>query len=174
MNKFLTIGILLLMSIWGTTQAQNTKGIRLGHPAPEIAFPSPQGDTIRLSNLKGNYVLLDFWAAWCGPCRRKNPYIVSMYQNYKDKKFDDGKVGFEIFSYSLDKNKSSWVNAIATDQLTWPNHAANLNADKRAADYAYGVQFIPTLFLIDPEGNIIMMNPGLDVIQQYLNERMSN
>lgn len=174
MNKFWTIGILLLVSFLETTQAQQVKGIRLGHLAPEIAFPSPQGDTLRLSSLRGNYVLLEFWASWCGPCRRKNPYIVGLYQKYHDKKYDEGKSGFEIYSYSLDKTKSAWMNAIASDQLTWPYHTINLSGDKNAADRLYGVQFIHTTFLIDPEGNIIMMNPSMENIQFLLDERMSN
>jgi thiol-disulfide isomerase/thioredoxin len=173
MNKFCTIGILLLFSFLGTTQAQEVKGIRLGHPAPEIAFPSPQGDTLRLSSLKGNYVLLEFWASWCGPCRRKNPSIVGLYDKYHGQKYDEGKYGFDIYSYSLDRTKDAWVNGIYTDQLSWPNHTINLSGDKNGADRAYGVQFIPTTFLIDPEGNIVMMNPSIENIQFLLDERMS-
>ena len=173
MKKYWIIGILLTFGFFETIQAQTSKGISLGHPAPEIAFPSPNGDTLRLSDLKGNYVLLDFWAAWCRPCRMKNPSLVKLYQNYHSQKFDEGKNGFEIYSYSLDRNKAAWVNAIGTDQLTWPYHTINLNGDKKAADRAYGVQFIPTVFLIDPEGNIIMMNPSIETVQIFLEEKMS-
>lgn len=173
MNKFWIIGLLLSFNFLNTTQAQSANGVKLGHPAPEIAFPSPNGDTLKLSSLKGNYVLLDFWAAWCGPCRRKNPYIVALYNNFHGKQFDKGKAGFEVYSYSLDRNKSSWVNAIATDKLDWPYHSINLSGDKNAADKLYGIQFIPTTFLIDPQGNIIMINPNLEDVQLVLEERMS-
>lgn len=173
MNKFWIIGLLLTFSLLEATQAQSVIGIRLGHPAPEIAFPSPKGDTLKLSSLRGNYVLLDFWAAWCGPCRRKNPYIVALYNDFHGKTFDKGKAGFEIYSYSLDRNKSSWVDAIATDKLAWPYHTINLSGDKNAADRLYGVQFIPTTFLIDPEGNIIMMNPEIEEVQYLLESRMA-
>lgn len=165
----LLAGVLFLVN----TKAQAVHGIRLGYPAPELAFPTPSGDTIKLSDLRGNYVVLDFWASWCGPCRRKNPEFVTLYQQFKNSKFDNGKVGFTFYSYSLDKSKEAWVVAIANDGLTWPNHTSDLKGWSAQGAAVYGVNSIPRTFLIDPQGNIVMMNPSIDAINYYLQERLS-
>lgn len=165
----LLAGVLFLVN----TKAQAVHGIRLGYPAPELAFPTPSGDTIKLSDLRGNYVVLDFWASWCGPCRRKNPEFVTLYQQFKNSKFDNGKVGFTFYSYSLDKSKEAWVAAIANDGLTWPNHTSDLKGWSAQGAAVYGVNSIPRTFLIDPQGNIVMMNPSIDAINYYLQERLS-
>lgn len=162
-------GVISLVNV----NAQAPNGIRLGHPAPEIAFPSPVGDTIKLSSLKGNYVLLDFWAAWCGPCRKKNPQFVELYKQFKNEKFDKGQHGFTFYSYSLDKSKEAWMTAIQTDGLIWPNHTSDLQGWNAAAARKYGVNSIPRTFLLDPQGNIIMMNPPTDVVITFLQERLS-
>ena len=89
--------------------------IAVGQMAPEIAFPNPNGEIIKLSSLRGKLVLLDFWASWCRPCRMENPNVVRMYNKYKDK-------GFDIYSFSLDQDPARWKNAIQQDGLVWPNH----------------------------------------------------
>src|SRR5690606_30528212 len=86
-----------------------------GNMAPDIAYPDTSGNVRKLSDLKGKVVLLDFWASWCGPCRKENPSIVRLYNKYKEQ-------GFEIFSVSLDKDESRWEAAIIADGLIWPNH----------------------------------------------------
>ncbi len=123
----------------------------VGQQAPEIALPGPDGKVIKLSSLKGKVVLIDFWASWCGPCRKQNPYVVEMYQAYKDK-------GFTIYSVSLDQNKNSWTKAIQKDGLEWENHVSDLKFwnNKAAADY--GVDAIPATFLIDRNGMVIAKN----------------
>jgi thiol-disulfide isomerase/thioredoxin len=119
--------------------------------APEIAFPNPDGETIKLSSLKGKLVLLDFWASWCKPCRMENPNVVRMYNKYKDK-------GFEVFSFSLDKDLSRWKNAIKQDGLIWPNHASDLKGWNTATIPMYGFNGIPFTVLIDKDGKIIETN----------------
>ncbi|MEE4197853.1 MAG: TlpA disulfide reductase family protein [Bacteroidales bacterium] len=132
--------------------AQKRSGNRvgIGAPAPEIGLPNPQGDTIYLSSLQGKYVLLDFWASWCRPCRVENPHLVKVYEKYHSR-------GFEIFQVSLDKKKQAWIEAIDKDQLNWI-HVSDLKYWDSAPAKLYQVQSIPANFLIDPQGKIIAKN----------------
>ncbi|WP_207430306.1 TlpA disulfide reductase family protein [Sabulibacter ruber] len=122
----------------------------LGSAAPNITLPSPQGPEISLASLRGKYVLIDFWASWCGPCRQENPNVVRMYNKYKDK-------GFEIFGVSLDQDRTKWLNAIEKDKLTWP-HVSDLKGWESSAASLYGVTAIPQTVLLDKEGKIIAKN----------------
>ena len=129
-------------------QAQKqTKG-GVGTLAPELNMVSPEGKLITLESLRGKYVLIDFWASWCGPCRKENPNVVKLYNQYKDK-------GFDVYSVSLDKNKSSWIAAIKKDNLTWPSHVSDLKGWGSKATGLYGFRGIPYTVLIDKEGKII-------------------
>ena len=125
----------------------------VGTEAPDIKLAQADGTTLALSSLRGKYVLLDFWASWCGPCRQENPNVVKAYQQFKDK----GK-GFTIYSVSLDSDKDRWTKAIAADGLAWPNHVSDLQGWQSAGAAAYGVQSIPASFLLDPQGRIIAKN----------------
>ncbi len=126
------------------------KLLAVGSPAPEIDLPTPDGYNIKLSSLKGKYVLIDFWAAWCGPCRKENPNVVRLYQMYSDK-------GFEILGVSLDRSKEAWLKAIERDGLTWL-HVSDLKHFGSEAAGTYQINAIPATYLIDPDGIIVAKN----------------
>ncbi|MDA3891157.1 MAG: TlpA disulfide reductase family protein [Salinivirgaceae bacterium] len=147
-------------------------GLNIGDKAPEISMMSPNGEAITLSSLKGQMVLIDFWASWCGPCRRENPNVVQVYNRYKDLKFKNGK-GFTVFGVSLDKNIESWKKAIVTDKLTWPNHVSDLKGWQNSAAAQFNVKSIPASYLINANGVIVGRNlrgSALEsTLKQYLN-----
>ena len=125
--------------------------VAVGEVAPDISLPNPDGEKMSLSDLRGKYVLLDFWAGWCRPCRMENPNIVAMYDKYKAR-------GFEIFSVSLDRSRQKWLSAIAEDGLRWPAHVSDLNHFRSQAATTYKVNGIPFALLLDPEGRVIGKN----------------
>jgi thiol-disulfide isomerase/thioredoxin len=132
-------------------------GLEVGNKAPEIAEQSVDGKELKLSSLKGKVVLIDFWASWCGPCRRENPAVVAAYEEFKDKKFKNGN-GFTVYSVSLDKTKPDWENAIKQDKLSWENHVSDLKHWHSKYAAVYGVRGIPASFLIDGNGVIVAKN----------------
>jgi len=120
-----------------------------GKEAPDFEEKMIDGETtMKLSDLRGKVVLLDFWASWCGPCRRENPAVVQLYEKYKDD-------GFTIMSVSLDKDRNSWIAAIEKDNLSWPNHVSDLGFWSSRVPKLYNVRGIPFTVLIDEKGNII-------------------
>jgi len=132
-----------------------------GKVAPDIAMDDINGKPLKLSDLRGKYVLLDFWASWCGPCRRENPNVVAMYEKYKDK-------GFTVFSVSLDKTRDPWVKAIESDKLVWPYHISDLKGWSSDPAQLYKVNSIPFTLMLDPEGQVIIKNPRGPQLEQLL------
>lgn len=164
------------------SQSRAAEAIQVGMPAPEISLPGPDGKKYSLSELKGKVVLLDFWASWCGPCRKANPHVVEIYNKYKDK-------GFTVFSVSLDgidtrtrerfptqeqyqtgleQSKKNWLAAIEKDQLAWPYHVSELTKWDTQAARQYGVSGIPKTFLIGRDGKIAAVNPRFTLEEELL------
>jgi len=148
-------------------EAERQSAARLapGKKAPEIALPNPEGDTIALSALRGKYVLLDFWASWCKPCRVENPNLVKAYKRFSDK-------GFEIYQVSLDKKRSAWMNAIEKDNLDW-THVSDLEFWNSSAAKTYNIRSIPANYLLNKQGEIIDKNLRGDALHNKLNEIFS-
>ncbi len=160
-----------------------TAKIQLGMDAPEIAMEGVDGKIRKLSDYKGKVVLIDFWASWCGPCRKANPHVVEIYEKYKDK-------GFDVFSVSLDgvdnrtraalqgdanqikenleRSKERWLGAIAQDNLHWPGHVSDLKKWDCVAAAAYGVSSIPKTFLVDKNGKIAAIDPRYNLEAELL------
>jgi thiol-disulfide isomerase/thioredoxin len=145
----------------------STVGINIGNVAPELTFNNPDGKPIALSSLRGKMVLIDFWAAWCPPCRMENPNLVKIYREYKDKAFRNGN-GFTIYSVSLDRTREDWVNAIQEDQLEWENHVSDLQYWSSVPAAIYQVDGIPMNYLIDGNGVILASNLRGELLKETL------
>jgi thiol-disulfide isomerase/thioredoxin len=133
-----------------------------GMQAPNLAGMTPDSSTYALNQMRGKVVLVDFWASWCGPCRRENPNVKALYEKYKDK-------GFEILGVSLDSNRDAWIKAIATDGLTW-KHISDLRGWQSGHAELYSVSSIPQTVLLDREGKIIQRNLRGEALSAKLKE----
>ncbi|MCD4665377.1 MAG: AhpC/TSA family protein [Bacteroidales bacterium] len=126
------------------------KRVAVGKAAIDFSMKDIEGNELTLSSLYGKYLLVDFWASWCGPCRRESPNVVSVYKNFKNR-------GFDILGVSFDKEKDKWIKAVQTDKLTW-HHVGDLKGWGNAAGKLYGINSIPSNILLDPKGYIIAKN----------------
>ncbi|MGN0001885.1 MAG: TlpA family protein disulfide reductase [Sphingobacterium composti] len=131
-------------------EIEKLKRLAVGQPAPEFEAYTPNNKTVKLSDYRGKYVLVDFWASWCVPCRKENPNLVRIYNEYKGK-------GFEILGVSLDNNPGSWMRAIGEDKLTWTN-ISDLKAWSSDLIIDYRIKAIPSSVVLDPEGKIVAKN----------------
>ena len=128
-------------------KVNSIRGVTIGYPAINFTLQDMNGKNVSLSSFKGKYVLVDFWASWCGPCRGENPAVVAAYQKYKDK-------GFDILGVSLDQNKDKWKQAIEKDNLTW-THVSDLKGWQSDVAHKYSVTSIPFNVLLDKDGKIL-------------------
>jgi peroxiredoxin len=154
--KNLIAGILLLLSV--TAKAQ----LKVGQQAPEISLPDAQGAIINLSSFKGKIVLVDFWASWCGPCRRANPFVVKLYNKYQAQ-------GFEVFGVSVDNEKNDWLKAVKKDKITYIQ-VIDDNYGKSVVTETYAVWEIPTSFLLNKDGTIVAINLEGKELEDKINE----
>lgn len=144
-NKILVLLLIFAGSVSAAFAQDNAP--QPGEMAPDFTLTTPQGDSVSLSDFRGKYVLVDFWASWCRDCRKENPAVVEL-----NKKYDGEK--FAIISVSLDKEREAWLKAIEKDGLTW-TQVSDLEGWQSAPARNYEIKWIPTNFLIDPEGKVI-------------------
>jgi len=138
------------------------KRVAIGQPAIDFTMTDIEGNPFTLSSLYGKYLLVDFWASWCGPCRRENPNVVEAYKKYNNK-------GFDILGVSFDQKKEKWVEAVKADNLTW-HHVSDLKYWGNEAGKLYGINSIPSNILLDPKGTIIAKNLRGQALQDKLSE----
>lgn len=138
---------------------------------PDFSAETLTGESFSLNDLKGDYVFIDFWGSWCGPCRRSNPLLRSIYETYKEVHFEEAK-SFQLVSIGVEKSKGAWLQAIENDQLDWPFHILDLSENLRFFDAPiaslYKIKEVPSTYLIGPDGKVLARNLDLLMLDSFL------
>ncbi len=169
-----TLFFLFLSLLLACSEQADTVEIAIGSQAPAFQAQLLNKEAFELDQLKGKYVLLDFWGSWCAPCRKEHPDLVKIYQKFSGQKLQ-GANGFEIVSVAIEKDSSAWTSAIQKDQLPWPfqimEQTEKLNKVKVPIAQAYKIEKVPARFLLSPEGVIVGVNPSPEAVRTYLNTK---
>jgi thiol-disulfide isomerase/thioredoxin len=165
-KNWLLVALLVVgASVWLGRQLYMAPKLGLGSAADDFSAPLVGGGELRLSSLRGKVVLLDFWASWCGPCRRDNPALVRIWEEFSEK-------NFAIVSVSLDTKRPAWEKAIREDGLRWPLHVSHLMGFDDPVAGQYRVRSIPTKYLLSEDGSVIAVNPDENKIREVLQRRL--
>lgn len=165
----LIIVALIITGIFARYMSRTPKVVN-GETAPDFSALTAYGDSMRLSDLRGKYVLLDFWGSWCGPCLAESPSLVQLYHKFHGQHFEDAD-DFEIVSVGIERKKENWLGAIQYFGLNWKYHVSDANYFDSEAAKKYGVRVIPTKFLLNKDGIIIGVNQSVEEIDKLLEQK---
>lgn len=163
--------IVLCFAIFLFSNCNKNLKYKSGDIAPDFEIEHIDGKKYALHDLKGSIVLLDFWGSWCGPCRTKNPYVVSIYQKYKNAQFASAD-SFTVFSVALEASAKSWENAIKKDNITWKYNVCDLERMNSKIAKLYGINAIPTTYIINEDGIIIGVDLAPEDIEKLLDHQL--
>jgi thiol-disulfide isomerase/thioredoxin len=170
LNKVLNVLLVVIILGYIVNYFYRLPKYESGEMAKEFSATLADGSIFKLSDLKGKYVLLDFWGSWCGPCRKENPSLVALYQETRNKSYKNAG-SFEIVSVAIETKEASWRKAIESDGLVWKYQIGEMDRFSSPIATLYGVREIPTKYFISPEGRILMVNPKVGEISSYLKEQ---
>lgn len=169
-NKYIVTTI-IAMTLLSCSNRQQDKEPAIGMEAPVFQAVTLGEEAFRLEQLRGRYVLLDFWGSWCAPCRKEHPELIELYRDFSDHDFTSA-AGFEIVSVGIETDSLAWRKAIRQDGLPWPyqimEQTVRFNKVETPIAGRYGVEQVPSRFLIDEKGRIVGINPGPEAVRTYL------
>lgn len=171
-NWFYLVLLLVAIGYFGGRYLYFKPKFERGEEAMDFTARLIDGTDFRLSGLRGDYVLLDFWGSWCGPCRKENPGLVALHEKYGNARFEDGGA-FHIVSVALETSEASWKRAINRDRLDWRYHIVQMESFQSPVPQLYGIREIPTKYLVGPEGAILHVNPSIDEVDAILSRQIN-